>query len=181
MLRQDRPRTAFAFAWNRPGSARAIARVDCGDAGELEGNRDAAAELGDDAALEMAETAARQAAELARETLADAMQTESRLAETVRAAGDRLATCNAEAAQWGERRQGAAARVDQMKERLTAAEEEQQALAARPDELGHAAARDRRPPGCRRNGTPRGFGCAADGRKPRSPRRKRHSAPPTRR
>ena len=102
---------------------------------ELEGARDAAAELGDDAALEMAETAARQAAELARETLADAMQTESRLAETVRAAGDRLATCNAEAAQWGERRQGAAARVDQMKERLAAAEQEQQSLAAKPDEL----------------------------------------------
>ena len=102
---------------------------------ELETASDAAAELGDDAALETAETTARQAAEKARETLAEAMQAESRLAEAVRAAGARLAACNAESAQWAERRQGAAARVDQMKERLTAAEEEQQALAARPDEL----------------------------------------------
>ena len=69
------------------------------------------------------------------QALAEAMQAESRLAEAVRAAGARLSACNAESAQWAERRQGAAARVDQMKERLTAAEEEQQALAARPDEL----------------------------------------------
>ena len=103
--------------------------------GELETASGAAAELGDDDALETAETTARQAAEMARETLAEAMQAESRLAEAVRAAGARLAACNAESAQWAERRQGAAARVDQMKERLTAAEEEQQALAARPDEL----------------------------------------------
>ena len=103
--------------------------------GELETVSGAAAELGDEEALETAETTARQAAEMARETLAEAMQAESRLAEAFRAAGARLSACNAESAQWAERRQGAAARVDQMKERLTAAEEEQQALAARPDEL----------------------------------------------
>ena len=102
---------------------------------ELQMASDAAGELGDDSVLETAETEARQAAETARAALAEAMQAESRIAEAVRAAGDRLAACNAEAAQWGERRQGAAARVDQMKERLHAAEEEQQALAARPDEL----------------------------------------------
>ena len=102
---------------------------------ELETASEAASQLGDDAVLEAAETAARAEAEVARGSLAEAMQAESRLAEAVRAAGARLATCNAEAAQWAERRQGAAARVDQMKERLTAAETEQQTLAEKPDEL----------------------------------------------
>ena len=94
-----------------------------------------AEELGDDAALAAAESAARQAAETQRGRLAEAMQAESQLAATLRAARDRQQSCLAETGQWQERQAGATARVEQMRARLAEAEAEQQSLAARPEEI----------------------------------------------
>ena len=91
--------------------------------------------LGDDAALAEAEAAARTLSETARTRLAEAMQAESRLAETLRAAADRQRACTAETAQWQGRLAGADARVEQMKSRLVQAEAEQQRLSARPEEI----------------------------------------------
>ena len=94
-----------------------------------------AAALGDDAALAAAENEARQAAETQRGHLAEAMQAESQLAATLRAARDRQQSCAAETAQWQERQAGAVARVEQMQARLAEADAEQQTLAAKPDEI----------------------------------------------
>ena len=91
--------------------------------------------LGDDAALAAAETEARQVAETQRTRLAEAMQAESQLAATLRAARDRQQSCTAETGQWQERQAGAAARVEQMRARLAEAEAEEQRLAARPEEI----------------------------------------------
>ena len=91
--------------------------------------------LGDDAALAEAEAAARALSETARTQLAEAMQAESRLAETLRAAGDRKTACAGETAQWQDRRSGAESRVTEMKSRLAEAEAEQERLSARPDEI----------------------------------------------
>jgi len=94
-----------------------------------------AARLGDDAALALAETEARRKAETVRGLLAEAMQAESRLAETLRAARDRLASCQQESAQWQQRQAGASSRVEQMQTRLAEAEAEQARLAAMPDDI----------------------------------------------
>ena len=77
-----------------------------------------AEELGDDAALAAAENQARQAAETQRGHLAEAMQAESQLAATLRAARDRQQSCLAETGQWQERQAGATARVEQMRPAL---------------------------------------------------------------
>ena len=102
---------------------------------ELATANDDAAKLGDDAALAKTETEARQKAETARDLLAEAMQAESRLAETLRAARDRLTSCQQETTQWQQRQAGAASRVEQMQARLAEAEVEQARLAAMPDEI----------------------------------------------
>ena len=103
--------------------------------GDLAAANADAERLGDDAALEQAEAEARQKAETARALLAEAMQAESRLAETVRVARERLTTCQQEAAQWQQRQSGAAARVEQMQARLEEAETERQRLAAMPEQI----------------------------------------------
>ena len=102
---------------------------------ELATANDDAAKLGDDAALAKTETEARQKAETARDLLAEAMRAESRLAETLRAARDRLTSCQQETTQWQQRQAGAASRVEQMQARLAEAEVEQARLAAMPDEI----------------------------------------------
>ena len=94
-----------------------------------------AARLGDDDALAEAEAEARRKAEASRGLLAEAMQADSRLAETLRSAQDRLASCQQESAQWQQRQAGAASRVEQMRGRLAEAEAEQARLAAMPDEI----------------------------------------------
>jgi len=91
--------------------------------------------LGDDAALAAAESDARQVAEAQRGRLAEAMQAESQLAATLRAARERQQACASETGQWQERQAGAAARVEQMQSRLAEAEAEVQRLAAKPDEI----------------------------------------------
>ena len=63
------------------------------------------------------------------------MQAESRLAETLRIAGDRKTACAGETGQWQERHSGAESRVTEMKSRLAEAEAEQERLSARPDEI----------------------------------------------
>ncbi|MEC8712299.1 MAG: AAA family ATPase, partial [Pseudomonadota bacterium] len=93
------------------------------------------ARLGDDAALAEAEAEARRQAEAARGLLTEAMQAESRLAEAVRTAGDRLVICQQESAQWQQRQAGASSRVELMQARLAEAEAEQSRLAAMPDEI----------------------------------------------
>ena len=102
---------------------------------DLETAREEAEGLGDDAALAEAEAAARSVSETARTQLAEAMQAESRLAETLRIAGDRKTACAGETGQWQERRSGAESRVTEMKSRLAEAEAEQERLSARPDEI----------------------------------------------
>ena len=102
---------------------------------DLETAREEAEGLGDDAALAEAEAAARSVSETARTQLAEAMQAESRLAETLRIAGDRKTACAGETGQWQERRSGAESRVTEMKSRLAEAEAEQERLSARPDDI----------------------------------------------
>ena len=102
---------------------------------DLETAREEAEGLGDDDALAEAEAAARSVSETARTQLAEAMQAESRLAETLRIAGDRKTACAGETGQWQERRSGAESRVTEMKSRLAEAEAEQERLSARPDEI----------------------------------------------
>ena len=63
------------------------------------------------------------------------MKAESRIAESLRAAGDRKTGCEGVSAQWEERRGGAESRVTEMKSRLAEAEAEQERLSARPDEI----------------------------------------------
>ena len=94
-----------------------------------------AAALGDDAALQKGEADARQVAEAVRTRVAEAMQAESRFAEAVRVASDRLASAATETEAWQKRLVGAENRVGEMKIRLAEGEAEIERLSAMPDAL----------------------------------------------
>lgn len=94
-----------------------------------------AAALGDDAALQRSETEARQAAETARARVAEAMQAESRFAEALRVARERLGSDTAETEAWQKRLAGAETRVGEMTTRLAEGKAEIERLSAMPDDL----------------------------------------------
>ena len=104
-------------------------------AAELAQTEGEAAGLGDDSALAAAEETARVSAEAARESLAEAMQAESRLAEVVRTAAARMTSSQNEINQWQTRQSGAEARIQQMQDRLAEGEAEAEKLAAMPAEI----------------------------------------------
>ena len=86
------------------------------------------AKLGDDTALSAIENSARHTAETAREGLSAAMQAESRLAETIKNAENRLRTCKQEANAWQLRLDGADRRIAELQNRLADAVQEQKRL-----------------------------------------------------
>ena len=91
--------------------------------------------MGDDDALAQHEADARATAEAARTALSDAMQADSRLAELIRNATDRLTSATAEQAAWQKRLDGADSRVAEMQTRLNQGTEEQARLQAMPDTI----------------------------------------------
>ena len=91
--------------------------------------------LGDDAALTATETAARNTAEVAREALTDAMQAESRLAETINNAENRRRTCEQEAKAWQLRLDGTTGRIAELENRLADSVQEQKRLDDLPDSI----------------------------------------------
>ncbi|MDP6218686.1 MAG: chromosome partitioning protein ParA, partial [Alphaproteobacteria bacterium] len=94
-----------------------------------------AAALGDDAALQKSEAEARQTADRVRARVAEAMQAESRFAEALRAARERLTSVTSETDAWQTRLAGAETRVTEMTARLAEGTAEIARLAAMPDDL----------------------------------------------
>ena len=93
------------------------------------------ATLGDDAALTANETAARNTAEVAREALTAAMQAESRLAETIKNAENRLRTREQEAKAWQLRLDGTTGRIAEVENRLADGVQEQKRLDDLPSSI----------------------------------------------
>ena len=93
------------------------------------------AAMGDDDALASHEQTARDAAEAARTALGEAMQAESRLAEIVRSANDRVSSSTLEKQAWEKRLDGADQRVAEMTERLSQGGTEQERLQAMPEDI----------------------------------------------
>ncbi len=93
------------------------------------------AALAGDAVLAAAEVTARIVADDSRAALADAMQAESRLANVIDTATQRLAHCNQDGDAWQQRLDGADGRITELKQRFKDSDSERKRLNALPETI----------------------------------------------